>query len=291
MSIFTGSGVAIITPFTQDGVNFDAFAQHIEFQISGGTDAIVVCGTTGEPSTMTEQEKSDTIRFCVEQVRGRVPVIAGAGGNNTKKAIDDSKKAQELGADALLHVTPYYNKCTQSGLLAHFNAIADAVSIPIVVYNVPSRTGVNALPETVKKITAHKNVVAIKEASANIEQITELARLCPDLDIYSGNDDHILPLLSLGGKGVISVLANVAPRPTHDIVAAFMAGDIQHSRQLQFQYNPLVKALFSEVNPIPVKAAVGMLGFDVGEPRLPLTPLSPAPMGTLKKEMAALGLL
>lgn len=291
MSIFTGSGVALITPFDENGVNFTTLRKLIEFHIENFTDAIIVCGTTGEPSTMTEAEKADVIRFTVETVNKRVPVIAGTGGNNTVKVIADSLRAKELGADALLIVTPYYNKCTQDGLVAHFFAIADAAELPIIVYNVPGRTGVNVLPTTAKKLAANKYIVAIKEASANIEQITELARLCPELDLYSGNDDHIVPLLSLGGKGVISVLANVVPKETHELVASFLEGDLAKSRELQFKLNPLVKALFLEVNPIPVKSAMALLGYDVGGVRLPLTPYSASPLGTLKNEMTALGLL
>jgi len=291
MSIFQGSAVAIITPFDETGINFDAFGRHINFLIENGTDAIVVCGTTGEPATMTESEKQSAIRFAVETVAGRIPVIAGSGGNNTAKVIADSKKAQELGADALLIVTPYYNKCTQDGLVAHFTAVAEAVELPIILYNVPGRTGVNIQPATLKRLAAVKNVAAIKEASGNIEQITEMARLCPELDFYSGNDDHVLPLLALGGKGVISVTANVCPKEVHEMVAAWFEGDIARCRELQFRLNPLTKALFGEVNPIPVKAAVGLLGFDAGVPRLPLTPLSEGPRANLVREMTALGLL
>ena len=291
MSIFQGSAVAIITPFNESGINFDVFGRHINFLIENGTDAIVVCGTTGEPATMTESEKQSAIRFAVETVAGRIPVIAGSGGNNTAKVIADSKKAQELGADALLIVTPYYNKCTQDGLVAHFTAVAEAVDLPIILYNVPGRTGVNIQPATLKRLASVKNIVAIKEASGNIEQITEMARLCPELDFYSGNDDHVLPLLSLGGKGVISVTANVCPREVHDMVAAWFEGDIARCREIQFRLNPLTKTLFGEVNPIPVKAAVGLLGFDAGIPRLPLTPLSEGPRANLVREMKALGLL
>lgn len=291
MSIFQGSAVAIITPFDESGIRFDVFAQHINFLIENGTDAIVVCGTTGEPATMTESEKQSAIRFAVETVAGRIPVIAGSGGNNTAKVIADSKKAQELGADALLVVTPYYNKCTQDGLVAHYTAVAEAVDLPIILYNVPGRTGVNIQPATLQKLAAVKNIAAIKEASGNIEQITEMARLCPQLDFYSGNDDHVVPLLALGAKGVISVTANVCPREVHDMVAAWFDGDIEKSRALQFRLNPLTKALFSEVNPIPVKAAVGLLGFEAGTPRLPLTPLSDGPRQRLIAEMQALGLI
>lgn len=286
MSIFTGSGVAIVTPFTDDGVNLDAFGKLIDFQIEQGTDAIIVCGTTGEPSTMTTKEKETAIGFAVEYVHSRVPVIAGTGGNNTAAVIEASRRAQALGADGLLIVTPYYNKCTQAGAIAHYNAVGDAVDLPIIVYNVPSRTGFNILPETLAKMAEHPNIAAMKEASANISQISEMVRLCGDkMDFYSGNDDHVFPLLALGFLGVISVVANVAPRDTHDMVAAYMDGDIAKSRALQFRLNPLVAALFTEVNPIPVKAGLNLMGFAMGDPRLPLTPLSAPNLEKLKKAM------
>lgn len=290
MSIFTGSGVALITPFTENGINLDAYGKLIDYQIENGTDAIITCGTTGEPSTMTADEKHRVIAYCIERVAGRIPVVVGTGSNNTQATIEESKKAQEMGADALLIVTPYYNKCTQNGLIAHFTAIADAVSVPIIVYNVPGRTGVNILPKTMQALAQHPNIVGLKDAAGNIEQSVETARLCPDIDLYSGNDDHILPILSLGGVGVISVLANVAPQLTHDLVDAFLSGDIARSRAIQFSVNPLVQALFSEVNPIPVKYGVEQLGFDVGSVRLPLTRLQSENQERLKKEMDALGL-
>jgi 4-hydroxy-tetrahydrodipicolinate synthase len=286
MSIFTGSGVAIVTPFSDSGVNFDTFGKLIDFQIEQGTDAIVVCGTTGEPSTMTAREKEAAIAFAVERANKRVPVVAGTGGNNTAAVIEASRRAQALGANALLIVTPYYNKCTQAGAVAHYNAVADAVDLPIIVYNVPSRTSFNILPDTLLKMSEHPNIAAVKEASGNISQITEMFRLCAgNLDFYSGNDDHIFALLALGGKGVISVVANVAPRDTHELVAAFLRGDIAASRDLQFRLNPLVRALFSEVNPIPAKAALNLMGFDMGDPRMPLTRISE---GNLEKLRAAM---
>jgi len=286
MSIFTGSGVAIVTPFNDSGVNFDTFGKLIDFQIEQGTDAIVVCGTTGEPSTMTAREKEAAIAFAVERANKRVPVVAGTGGNNTAAVIEASRRAQALGANALLIVTPYYNKCTQAGAVAHYNAVADAVDLPIIVYNVPSRTSFNILPDTLLKMSEHPNIAAVKEASGNISQITEMFRLCAgNLDFYSGNDDHIFALLALGGKGVISVVANVAPRDTHELVAAFLRGDIAASRDLQFRLNPLVRALFSEVNPIPAKAALNLMGFDMGDPRMPLTRISE---GNLEKLRAAM---
>ncbi|MGI6192410.1 MAG: 4-hydroxy-tetrahydrodipicolinate synthase, partial [Christensenellales bacterium] len=221
MSLFTGSGVAIITPFDDSGVNLACYEKLIDRQINEGTDAIIALGTTGEPSTMTESEKKEAIACAIRTAAGRVPVIVGTGGNNTAKVIADSKRAQEMGADGLLIVTPYYNKCTADGLVAHYAAVAESVDLPIIVYNVPGRTGVNVLPETMKRLAAIKNIVGIKEASANIEQITEIARLCPDIDLYSGNDDHVLPILALGGKGVISVTANVCPKEMHDLCAAW----------------------------------------------------------------------
>lgn len=291
MRIFTGSGVAIVTPFNENGVNFDAFGKLIDFQIEQGTDAIIVCGTTGEPSTMTTQEKEAAIGFAVQHVHGRVPVVAGTGGNNTLAVIEASKRAQGLGADALLIVTPYYNKCTQAGAVAHYYAVADAVGLPIIVYNVPSRTGFNVLPETLLKMSEHPNIAGMKEASANIAQITEMFRICGDsIDIYSGNDDHVFPLLALGGQGVISVVANVAPKDTHEMVASYHRGDTDASRALQFKLNPLVKALFTEVNPIPVKAGLNLMGFNMGEPRLPLTPLSEGNLQKLRTAMADYGI-
>jgi 4-hydroxy-tetrahydrodipicolinate synthase len=291
MSIFTGSGVAIVTPFSDSGVNFDTFGKLIDFQIEQGTDAIVVCGTTGEPSTMTAREKEAAIAFAVERANKRVPVVAGTGGNNTAAVIEASRRAQALGANALLIVTPYYNKCTQAGAVAHYNAVADAVDLPIIVYNVPSRTSFNILPDTLLKMSEHPNIAAVKEASGNISQITEMFRLCAgNLDFYSGNDDHIFALLALGGKGVISVVANVAPRDTHELVAAFLRGDIAASRDLQFRLNPLVRALFSEVNPIPAKAALNLMGFDMGDPRMPLTRISEGNLEKLRTAMIDYGI-
>ncbi len=290
-AVFKGSGVAIVTPFTKDGVNIKAYCELIEFQLAEGTDAIIACGTTGEPSTMSADEKRQTIRRAVEVVNGRVPVIAGTGGNDTKKVIADSLAAKELGADALLIVTPYYNKATQGGMVEHYNMITREVGLPVIIYNVPARTGLNMLPNTLFELSKNPLIAGMKEASANIEQITEMARLCPDLPLYSGNDDHILPLLSLGGLGVISVLANVAPRDTHELVMAFLNGDIAKSRQLQFKVNPLVKQLFSEVNPIPVKTALELMGYDVGPLRMPLTPMTEGNKAKLVACMKEYGLI
>ncbi|MCM8899982.1 4-hydroxy-tetrahydrodipicolinate synthase [Caldicoprobacter algeriensis] len=291
MSVFTGSCVALVTPFTEDGVNFESLANLIEFQIREGTDAILVCGTTGEPPTMTRDEKYSVIGFTVEKVAKRVPVIAGTGGYNTATVIEDSKEAERLGADALLIVTPYYNKTTQKGLIQHYAAIADAVHIPIIIYNVPGRTGLNVAPSTLKELSKIDNIVGIKEASGNIAQVTEMARLCGDkIDIYSGDDNIVVPILALGGKGVISVVANIAPQDTHEMVAKFLNGDIEGSRKLQFKLNPLIEALFLEVNPIPVKTALNLMGMNAGKLRMPLTDMSEQNLEILKKRMLEYGL-
>ena len=289
MNIFTGAGTALVTPFYDKGIDFAAFETLIEYQIENGIDALVVCGTTGESSTMTKEEDLSAIEFVVKQTAGRVPVIAGTGSNNTVAAIETSMEASDLGIDGLLIVTPYYNKCTDTGLIRHYLAIADAVEVPIITYNVPGRTGVNLTPHVMKELSEHENIVGIKEASANISQIAETARLCPDIDIYSGNDDHIVPVLSLGGKGVISVVSNIAPRMTHDMVESFLNGDTKKAMELQFTLNPLVSALFSEVNPIPVKTALNMIGITAGLLRMPLCEMSADKAVILKKELMALG--
>ena len=294
MSIFTGAGVAIITPFKEDGsVNFEEFGKIIEDQIAGETDAIIVCGTTGESSTMSTEEHLETIKYCIDKVAGRLPVIAGTGSNCTREALNLSKKAEEFGADGLLCVTPYYNKSTQGGLYEYYKAISDAVNIPIIMYNVPSRTGTNILPETAVKIAKEvKNVVAIKEASGNIGQVAKLAALAEGcLDIYSGNDDQVLPLLSLGGKGVISFWSNVAPKKVHDMVKSYLDGDIATARKLQLEAIDLCGALFCEVNPIPVKAAMNMLGYDAGIVRAPLTEMTDEGKKRLEKAMKDYGIL
>lgn len=285
-TIFTGSGVAIITPMNPDeSINFEKLGQLIDHQIENGTDAIIICGTTGESSTMTNQEHIDTVAYAVERTKHRVPVIAGAGSNHTSYAVWMSKEAKKVGADALLHVTPYYNKTSQTGLIRHFNTIADATDLPIILYSVPSRTGVNITPATCRELSKHPNIIAIKEASGNLSQIAQIAQLCgDDLDIYSGNDDQIVPILSLGGKGVISVLANVLPQQTHDICQLFFDGKIAESRQLQLQLLPLINALFSDVNPIPVKTAMNLMGLECGECRLPLVEMQPQ----AKEHLAAL---
>lgn len=269
--LFEGSGVALVTPFTEDGVNFDVLGELIEFQIENETDAIIICGTTGEPATMSEEEKKNVIKFTVEKVNGRIPVIAGTGGNNTAQVIKMSQYAESVGVDGLLIVTPYYNKTTQRGLIKHYEMIAESVKLPIIMYNVPGRTGLNMTAKTVYELSKIKNIVGIKEASGNFSQIAEIAALCgEEIHIYSGNDDQIVPLLALGGKGVISVLANVVPNDTHVMVKSFLEGNIETSRKLQLKSIKLINALFSEVNPIPVKEAVRQLGFDVGKCRMPL---------------------
>lgn len=290
--IFKGCGTAIATPFTNDGVNFDEFGKLIEFQISEGVDSIIVCGTTGESSTMTEKEKKDTIKYAIDKVNGRIPVIAGTGSNNTASAIEMSKYAESVGADALLVVTPYYNKTTQSGLVAHYKAIAESTSLPIIVYSVSSRTGVNITAETCVELSKIPNIVAIKEASGNISQVAKIAALCgDDLHIYSGNDDQIIPVLSLGGLGVISVLSNVAPKYTHDMVQNFFDGNIEKATKMQLDALDLVNSLFCEVNPIPVKEALNIVGYNYGTPRLPLVKLSEKGFERLNKSLKDFGLI
>lgn len=294
MAIFTGAGVAIVTPFHEDGsVNYEKFAELCEEQIAGGTDAIIVCGTTGEASTLTHEEHLDVIKYCVEVVKGRIPVIAGTGSNCTETAIYLSTEAEKYGVDGLLLVTPYYNKATQNGLFEHFKAIADSVKIPIILYNVPGRTGCNILPQTaVRLCTEVPNIVGIKEASGNISQITKLASLAQGkVDIYSGNDDQIVPILALGGKGVISVLSNVAPKETHEICAKFFAGDVAGACAEQLRAIELVDALFCEVNPIPVKAGLNLQGKEVGPMRRPLTTMEAANQERLAKAMKEFGVL
>jgi len=289
--IFKGCGTAIITPFTEDGVNFDEFKKMIEFQIKEGADAIIVCGTTGESSTMTTEEKKETIKFAIETANKRIPIIAGTGSNCTKSAIEMSKYAQSVGADAVLVVTPYYNKTTQAGLIAHYKAIADSISIPIILYNVPSRTGLNIAPKTCYELSKVENIVAIKEASGNISQVAEIANLCKNnLAIYSGNDDQVLPILSLGGLGVISVLSNIVPKDVHNMVQNYFDGNTEKATQIQANSLNLTSALFSEVNPIPVKTACNLIGFNAGIPRLPLIEMSESGKESLKKEMINYGL-
>ena len=272
MSLFEGSGVALVTPFKNNKVDYDKLSELIEFHIENNTDSIIICGTTGESSTMSDCEKKETIKFTVEKVRNRIPVIAGTGGNNTSYSIELSKYAEEVGVDGLLLVTPYYNKATQKGLIEHYKAIASSVNIPIILCNVPGRTGVNILPKTVYELSKVENIKAIKEASGNISQVAEIAKLCgDDFYIYSGNDDMIVPILSLGGKGVISVVANILPKETHEIVTKFINGDVLESKNIQLKMLDLINSLFIEVNPIPIKTAMNVLGMNVGNLRLPLT--------------------
>ena len=293
MAVFTGAGVAIVTPFKENGeVNYEKFGELIEEQIAGGTDAIIVCGTTGESSTLDHDEHLDVIRYCVQKVDGRIPVVAGTGSNCTETAVYLSTEAEKYGADALLIVTPYYNKATQKGLIVHYTAIADSVKLPIIMYNVPGRTGCNIQPQTAVELAKNvKNIVGIKEASGNISQVAKLMELADGcIELYSGNDDQVVPLLSLGGYGVISVLSNVAPKETHDMVARFLEGDIAGSREIQLRAIPLVDQLFCEVNPIPVKAALNMMGMEAGPLRMPLTEMEPEHRENLKKAMIDFGI-
>lgn len=294
MSLFRGAGVAIVTPFTEDkSVNYEELGRLIEYQIAGGIDAIIICGTTGEPVTMTEEERLSVISYTVAKVKRRVPVIAGTGGNCTENVIVFSKMAQDLGVDGLLVVTPYYNKATQNGLYEHYKAVASSVEIPIIMYNVPSRTGVNILPDTAARLGKEvENIVALKEASGNITQVAEVIQKAEGtLDIYSGNDDQIVPILSLGGVGVISVLANVVPKDTHDMVMEYLHGNITRARELQLKYMDLIQSLFCEVNPIPVKKALELLAFQTRNLRMPLTEMEEKNIVRLKCAMRKVGLI
>ena len=293
MAIFKGAGVAIVTPMKADGeVNYDVLGEMLEAQIQGGTDAIIICGTTGESATLTEEEHSAVIRYAIKKVNKRIPVIAGTGSNCTATAIKLSKEAEKDGADGILLVTPYYNKATQNGLITHYTAIANAVNIPIILYNVPSRTGCNLLPETIAKLVKNvKNIVGVKEASGNISQIAKVKLLCgDDVDLYSGNDDQVVPILSLGGIGVISVLSNVAPKETHDMVMDYLNGDMEKAREMQLKALPLIDALFSEVNPIPVKKAMSFMGWEAGPLRAPLSEMEDAHAEVLKQAMKDFGI-
>lgn len=293
MSIFTGAAVALITPMHEGGsINYEEMERIVNDQINHGTDAIVICGTTGEASTMTHEEHIETIKACVEMTKKRVPVIAGSGSNCTDTAIFLSREAQKAGADGLLVVSPYYNKATQKGLKQHFTAVAGSVDIPIILYNIQGRTGVNIQPKTIAELAKEvDNIVAVKEASGDLSQIATLMAMTQgDLDVYSGNDDQIVPITALGGKGVISVLSHVAPQDTHDIVAKMMAGDVKGSSELQLKYIPVIHALFSEVNPIPVKAAMNMLGYNVGSLRMPLTEMEDENKAILRQAMIDAGI-
>lgn len=295
MAIFTGAGVAIVTPFHEDGsVNYEAFADQIELQIAGGTDAIIVCGTTGESSTLTHEEHLDVIRYCVKQVNKRIPVIAGTGSNCTETAVYLSQEAEKAGVDGLLIVTPYYNKCTQKGLYEHFKIVAESVSLPIILYNIPGRTGgVLIQPETVVSLCRNvKNIVGVKDATGNISGVAKVLQLADgDVDLYSGNDDQIVPILSLGGKGVISVLSNVAPRQTHDICQLYFDGKVKESAALQLKALPVIDGLFCEVNPIPVKKAMNLMGLNAGPLRRPLTEMEEEHAAKLADAMRAFGIL
>lgn len=290
-TIFTGAGTALITPFTESGVNFDALGKIIDFQIAGNIDALIICGTTGEASTMPDKEHISVIEYAVKHVNGRVPVIAGTGSNDTAHCVELSQAAENVGADALLISTPYYNKCSQKGLIMHYDKVMEKTTLPICLYNVPGRTGMSYAIDTVKELYQAEQIVAIKEASGNIEYLTDLVRACPEIDVYSGNDDQIFPLLALGGKGVISVLSNVCPKETHDLCQKFFDGDLLGSRKLQLDYLELVHALFCEVNPIPVKTAMNLLGFDAGKLRLPLCEMGDATLARLKNAMKERGLI
>lgn len=294
MAIFEGAGVALITPFHANGeVNYEKLEELLEEQISEGTDAIISCGTTGESSTMSHEEHMEVVRFTCQVVKNRIPVIAGTGSNSTREAIHLSEAAQEAGADGLLLVTPYYNKATQGGLIAHYTAVAESVRIPILLYHIPGRTGVTMKPETIVSLCREvPNIVGVKEASADFSAIARIMNLADGhVDLYSGNDDQIVPLLSLGGKGVISVLSNVAPKQTHEICAAYLKGDCKRSCELQLKAIPLIQALFCEVNPIPVKAAMNLMGKEVGPLRLPLTEMEPQNQKRLEKAMREYGIV
>lgn len=294
MAIFEGAGVALITPFKENGeVNFEKLEELVEEQIAGGTDAIIACGTTGESSTMTHEEDDEIIRFICKKVNHRIPVIAGTGSNCTREAVFKSIAAEKAGADGLLVVTPYYNKATQKGLIQHFTTIANAVSIPVILYHIPGRTGVTMKPETIVTLCREvPNIVGVKEASGDFSAIAEIMHLSGgEIDVYSGNDDQIVPLLAMGGKGVISVLSNVAPRQTHEICASFFRGDVETSRRMQLEALPLINALFCEVNPIPVKAAMNLMGKEVGPMRLPLTTMEEQNQERLAKALREYGIL
>lgn len=294
MAIFTGAGVAIVTPFKENrDVDYEKFAEQIEYQIKYGTDAIIVCGTTGEASTLSHEEHLMVIKFCVDQVAGRIPVVAGTGSNCTQTAIYLSTEAEKFGVDGLLVVTPYYNKATQKGLIEHFTMIANSVNVPILLYNVPSRTGVTIQPETVVTLCKNvPNIVGVKDATGNIASVAKMMSLADGcVDLYSGNDDQIVPIMSLGGRGVISVLSNVAPQQTHNICGKFLAGDMIGSRQMQLEAMELIDALFCEVNPIPVKKAMNLMGMEAGPLRSPLTELESAHVEQLEKAMKTYGIL
>ena len=290
-TIFTGAGTALITPFNEDGVNFEALGNIIDFQIENSIDALIICGTTGEAATMPDREHLSVIEYAVKKAAGRVPVIAGTGSNDTAHCVELSREAENLGADGLLISTPYYNKASQKGLIMHYDKVMEKTSLPIILYNVPGRTGMNYKIDTLKELAKCDQISAIKEASGDISYLTDVVHACPDLTVYSGNDDMIVPLLSLGGKGVISVLSNVCPKETHELCQKFFDGDLKGSLKLQLDYLDLIHALFCEVNPIPVKTAMNLMGFDAGNLRLPLCEMGEATLAQLKYAMAERGLI
>lgn len=292
MSIFEGSGVALITPFTEDGVNYNKLKELLEFHVKEGTDAIIICGTTGEATTMTTEEKKETIKFTVETINKRIPVIAGTGSNNTKASIEMSKYAESVGVDGVLVITPYYNKTNNEGLYKHFEAINNAINIPIILYNVPSRTNMNISPETLLKLSSLSNVCAIKEASGNLSQVAKMMALCKDkIDLYSGNDDQIIPIMSLGGKGVISVLANIIPHTVHEMTKAYLDGNVKKAQSLQLDNLKLANDLFIETNPIPIKTGLNLMGKQVGPLRLPLYKMDPKNEEILKNTLKEYNLI
>lgn len=292
MALFKGSGVAIITPFTDKGVDFHKLGELLDWHIEQGTDAVIICGTTGEASTMNDEEKKAAYKYTAEKVAGRIPVIAGTGSNDTLHSIELSKYAESVGCNGVLCVTPYYNKTTQKGLIAHYTAIADSIGIPVIIYNVPGRTGLNTSPDTLRILSQHKNIAGVKEASGNISQVVEIGRFCnDDFCMYSGNDDQVVPLLSVGGIGVISVVANIAPKEMHDMVISYLNGDVKNAMELQLGIKPLNDALFCEVNPIPIKTAMKLLRLDTGKLRLPLVDMTDKNLEYLKKELINFGLL
>lgn len=292
MTIFKGSGVAIVTPFNNTGVDFEKLGELLDWQVANGTDAIIICGTTGEAPTMSDDEKKAAYKFTVDRIAGRIPVIAGTGSNDTRHSIELSKHAEAVGCDGVLCVTPYYNKTTQKGLIAHYTAIADSINIPIIIYNVPARTGINTNADTLKALSGHKNIAGVKEASGNISQVVEIGMFCDEnFCMYSGNDDQVVPLLSVGGIGVISVVANIAPKVMHDMVDSFLNGDVKTAMKLQLGIKNLNDALFCEVNPIPVKTAMNLMGMNVGKLRLPLVDMAENNLNRLKNELINSGLL
>lgn len=290
-TLFTGAATALITPFNEEGVNFEALGNIIDYQIDNSIDALVICGTTGEAATMPDREHLSVIEYSIKRAGGKVPIIAGTGSNDTAHCVELSKEAQNLGADGLLITTPYYNKATQKGLIAHYDKVLEKTNLPIILYNVPGRTGMNYAIPTLKELARDERIVGIKEASGSIDYATSVAKEVPELTMYSGNDDMIVPLMSLGGKGVISVLSNVAPKETHDLCQKWLDGDVKGSLALQFEYLDLIKALFCEVNPIPVKTAMNMMGFNAGNLRLPLCEMDPANYQRLEAAMKACGLI